>query len=185
MGYGRTSFARIAERAGLSSTGLISYHFSSKDELMEQIVVEVYTRGAQFVLPRIQAEASAAAMLRAYILSNLEFIARNRTEIAAVIEVVSNLRKPDGTLRFDASSDQASLHGTEWILKKGQADGDFRAFDTRVMALAIRAVIDRSSLYFQAFPDLDWNSYALELASIFDNATRRVDAAASREEDDE
>ena len=37
-GLAQASFARIAERAGLSSTRLISYHFAGKDELIEAVV---------------------------------------------------------------------------------------------------------------------------------------------------
>ncbi len=183
LGYARASFARIAERAGLSSTGLISYHFANKDELMEQIVVEVYTKGAEFVIPRIQAESGASGMLQAYIEANLEYIANNREAMVAVTEVISNLRKPDGTLRFDLASDEPQVSGTEWILKKGQEDGEFRPFDTRVMALAIRAAIDRSATHFAAEPDLDWRSYAGEMSSVFEHATRKADSPeASRDQ---
>jgi len=172
-GYTGASFARIAERAGLSSTGLISYHFANKDELMEQIVIEVYTEGARFIVPRIQAQPDATRMLRAYIEANLEFIANNREAMVAVTEVISNLRKPDGALRFDLASDEPQLGGTEWILRKGQEEGEFRPFDTRVMALAIRAAIDRSAVYFRAEPELDWRAYAREMASVFEHAVRR------------
>src|SRR5699024_12126000 len=40
-GYGRASFSRIAERAGLSSTRLISYHFAGKDELIAATAKDV------------------------------------------------------------------------------------------------------------------------------------------------
>ncbi|SMC01771.1 transcriptional regulator, TetR family [Rubrobacter radiotolerans DSM 5868] len=186
LGYAKASFARIAERAGLSSTGLISYHFANKDELMEQIVVEVYTEGARFVVPRIRAESDASGMLRAYIESNLAFLAENREAMVAVTEVVSNLRKPDGTLRFDLATDEPQVSGTEWILEKGQEDGEFRPFDTRVMALAIRAAIDRSAGHFAAHPDLDWKAYAREMASVFEHATRKTDMpVTTREEEGE
>lgn len=179
LGYAGASFARIADRAGLSSTGLISYHFASKDDLMERIVAEVYTKGAKFVIPRIQAQSNATGMLRAYIESNLEFIADNPEAIVAVMEVISNLRKPDGTLRFDVASDEPQVEGTEWILNKGQDEGEFRQFDTRVMALAIRAAIDRSSAQFEAYPELDWRAYARETCSIFEHATRKTDPPAT------
>ena len=40
-GYRGATFARITERAGLSSTGLISYHFASRDELIGEVVAKV------------------------------------------------------------------------------------------------------------------------------------------------
>ena len=35
LGYAQTSFARIAERAGISKS-VISYHFAGKDELLDR-----------------------------------------------------------------------------------------------------------------------------------------------------
>jgi TetR/AcrR family transcriptional regulator, fatty acid metabolism regulator protein len=39
VGYAGASFARIAEKLGISR-GLISYHFAGKDDLMRQVVNE-------------------------------------------------------------------------------------------------------------------------------------------------
>src|SRR5882757_8394362 len=39
LGYRATALARIAERAGLSSTGMISYHFRGKDDLMHAVMM--------------------------------------------------------------------------------------------------------------------------------------------------
>ena len=41
--------ALIAKRAGLSSTGLISYHFKSRDELIEQVVTTIISLMGQFM----------------------------------------------------------------------------------------------------------------------------------------
>src|SRR5687768_12945642 len=40
-GFAKASFARIRERAGLSSTRLISYHFAGKAELVAALVEHV------------------------------------------------------------------------------------------------------------------------------------------------
>lgn len=171
LGYAQTSLARIAERAQISKS-VISYYFAGKDDLMQQIVVDVYTKGAHFILPRIQAESSARGMLLAFISSNVEFIATHRKAAIAATEVISNLRKPDGTFHFDQAADEPNLQGVEWILKKGQKEGSFREFDTRVMALTIRAAIDRFGSQLIAEPSLDWAAYARELCATFDQATR-------------
>ena len=177
-GYAQTSLARIAERAAISKS-IISYHFEGKDELMRQIVIEVYTKGAHFMLPRIQAESTARGMLMAFIQSNVEFIATHRRATIAATEVISNLRKPDGTFHFDQDADEPNVQGVEGILKRGQADGEFRSFDTRVMALTIRAAIDRLASRLIARPDLDWEAYARELCSTFDHATRAIRRATN------
>ena len=52
LGYAKASFVQIAKRAGLSSPGLISYHFANKDDLISQVVAEVYAAGGAAVAPR-------------------------------------------------------------------------------------------------------------------------------------
>jgi AcrR family transcriptional regulator len=59
-GYAQTSFARVAERANISKS-VISYHFGSKDELLEEVVRSVYADGARYMLPRIEAAQTEAA----------------------------------------------------------------------------------------------------------------------------
>ena len=40
-GYAKASFSRIAKHAGLSSTGMISYHFAGKDDLITACVAGI------------------------------------------------------------------------------------------------------------------------------------------------
>jgi len=56
-------------------------------------------------------------------------------------------------------------------LRKGQHEGEFRAFDLRVMAVTIRRAIDALPPLFIANPDLDASLYARELVTLFDRAT--------------
>src|SRR5215470_5894385 len=41
VGFAKASFSRIAKHAGLSSTGMISYHFAGKDDLLAACVAEI------------------------------------------------------------------------------------------------------------------------------------------------
>jgi hypothetical protein len=56
-------------------------------------------------------------------------------------------------------------------LRKGQQDGEFRAFDLRVMAITIRQAIDVVPRWLSANPNLDVAAYARELVTLFDRAT--------------
>ncbi|MEY9841492.1 TetR/AcrR family transcriptional regulator [Streptacidiphilus sp. EB103A] len=58
-GYARATYSRIARQAGLSSTRLISYHFGSRDELMEQVLVEVGTGARRAIGERVATETTA------------------------------------------------------------------------------------------------------------------------------
>jgi TetR/AcrR family transcriptional regulator, fatty acid metabolism regulator protein len=172
VGFSGASLNVVARRAGVSK-GIISYHFGSKQALLEQIVIDVYTAGATEMIPRIQEQPSAPEQLRTYVVANLDYIANNRRAIAVATEVITNLRRPDGRPRFGAEENEWNLQGVEQILREGQRTGRFREFDTRVMALAIRSAIDGiAHLYTAGGIDVDMAAYAEELAAIFDRATR-------------
>src|ERR1700729_4645573 len=67
VGYANASFARIASRAGLSSTGLISYHFAGKSDLMAQVVEETVAAMSGYMTERMAGCSSAAGALETYI----------------------------------------------------------------------------------------------------------------------
>ena len=52
-GYRGASFAQIARRAGLSSTGLISYHFAGRDELIAEVAAKVIGDISAFMSARM------------------------------------------------------------------------------------------------------------------------------------
>ena len=173
MGYGQASFAQIAQRAGLSSTGLISYHFASKDELIEQLVDEVVTAGQAFMGPRIEAAVGARAKLRAYLESNLEFMASHRAHIVAVAEIFNALpRERGGQPAPYGVWHERGIAQLQDLLRQGQRAGEFASLSTRVMALTIRAAIDAVGYQLGADPNLDLKTNARELSALFDRATR-------------
>ena len=91
FGYSNASMAEIAKRAGVSK-GVISYHFAGKRELIEQVVKTVMEKASAVMLPRIYAEHSAAGMLRAYIESNLDFIAAHHNHMLALMNIAVGAR---------------------------------------------------------------------------------------------
>jgi len=172
VGYGQASFAQIARRAGLSSTGLISYHFASKDDLIEQVVDEVVTTGQAFMGPRIEAAQGARSKLRAYLESNLEFMASHRAHIVAVAEILSALPRGRGGQPVPyADWHERGIAQLQDLLREGQREREFVSFSTRVMAVTIRAAIDAVGYQLAADPNLDLKAHARELAALFDRAT--------------
>ncbi len=94
LGYGQASLARIAEAAG-TSKGVIIYHFGGKDELIRELLQDLITRAGAYMRPRIEAEQTGACMLRAFFESNLAFMAENRNQMAATVEIALNARAAD------------------------------------------------------------------------------------------
>lgn len=171
-GYMHASLAQIARQAGVSK-GIISYHFVSKDELIEQVVIEVYTRALHFITPTIQRQSSATDQLQIYIQTDIAFIGAHRMEVTALSEIMTNFRTEEGKLRYDVQAEEPILAALEEFLRKGQNDGDFRTFNTRVMAITIRRAIDALPRLLVADPNLDLISYAQELGTLFHNATKK------------
>ena len=176
LGYGQASLARIAERAG-TSKGVILYHFGGKDELIRELVAELVARGVGYMEPRIEAEPTGAGKLRAYIESNLAFMAGNRNHMVAIVEIVLNARAADGSRLYDPSVQDAGVAALQQLLAYFQGTGEFRTgFDPHVMAMAIRAAINAVPAQLARDPALDVGHHARELADLFHIATRPAES---------
>lgn len=172
LGYAQTSLAHIAKRAGMSKS-MITYYFATREELIEQVVKSITTAAASFMVPQIEASSTAATRLQTYLRSNIAYIAAHRMQMAAIIDIVLNERTQDGQLRYHPGFGERELQTLEAILRKGQDEGAFRAFDLRTMALAIRGAIDTVGRFLVAHPNLDGETYAQELVTLFNQATRK------------
>jgi len=176
VGFARASLARIGERVGISK-GLIGYHFAGKDDLIKQVVIDVVEAGRAYILPRVFAESSGPAMLRAYIESNLAFMREHRNYMVAVVEILRNgAFTTDSGRRVDGQDVDVAAHLLKEQLARLQAEGELRSdFDPGVMAVAIRATIDVVPHRLVRDPDFDIDSYSREVITIFDLATRAKD----------
>ena len=135
VGYANASFSRIAKHAGLSSTGMISYHFAGKDDLYAACVTEIEQVTGAYMNPRIDAADGHVGKLRAYVESNVALVGEHPAEVRALIDMVKN-----------AGSQSAAVNGRlavfEEHFRTGQEAGDFRPFDTRTVALALTGGLD-------------------------------------------
>jgi TetR/AcrR family transcriptional regulator, fatty acid metabolism regulator protein len=173
LGYAGASFARIAERVGISR-GLISYHFADKDDLIKQVVHEAAEQAIAYIRPRVLAESTGPGMLRAYIESNLAFMRDHRNNVIAMIEIS---RSADGRrIFYDDTAVVNAVGALEHGLSGFQTVGQFRPdFDPHVMAIVIRAAIEAASPRLALDQEFDIDSYSREIVTIFDLATRAED----------
>ena len=168
LGYAKASFGQIAKRAGLSSTGMISYHFDGKADLIAEVVRDVLATSLAYMRERIDAERGPAAELRAYIASNLAFIAEHPVEITALLE---SLRHGGGVTAGNDDWYHGAVDILESCLREGQRTGDFGRFDPRVTAITVRQAIDGIHTELIRRPDTDVDAYAAELVAIVERAT--------------
>jgi TetR/AcrR family fatty acid metabolism transcriptional regulator len=173
LGYANASLAEIARRAGVSK-GVISYHFEGRRELVEEVVKSVLAKATEVMRPRIIAEHSVAGMLRAYLMTNLEFLGSHHNHMLALLNIAAGARTDENKAIFEfAPVSEQAVRALEKLLRRGQEQGEFREFSIRAMAVAIRNAIDGLASQLAADPKLDLKAYANELATTFDLATRK------------
>ena len=90
----------------------------------------------------------------------------------AIIEIYRGTRRRDGRLPLDTEPIDASTTYLEQFLRGFQERGEFRKFDRRVMAYAIRSAIDAIPQQLAKGLDLDLEHYGAELADLYVHATR-------------
>jgi AcrR family transcriptional regulator len=170
LGYVKASFSRIAKRAGLSSTGLISYHFTTKKDLDWEIVKEIFGRLSHHMDLAMADVPGPQAALVAYIEGLIGFMKIDPFALRAMVGVVMH-----GGIEYDAGSEREATSGISEILQWGQAEGVFRTFDIQVMATTIQRSLDGIPLAQMTNPELDLDTYAHELVELFTLATQQRD----------
>ncbi|HEX5164505.1 MAG TPA: TetR/AcrR family transcriptional regulator [Thermomicrobiales bacterium] len=168
LGYTRATFAEIAKRAGLSSTGLISYHFASKKALDQEIAARIYSRLAAHMHAAMANVDGPASALAAYIEGLIAFMKVEPNALRAMAGIFMN-----GGIEYDADAEREATSGISDILQWGQAEGVFRAFDIAVMATTIQRALDGIPLAQLTNPSLDLDTYARELVELFRLATQQ------------
>ena len=166
-GYRNASLAQIAKRAGLSSTGLISYHFAGKDELIGEVVRTIVADIGGYMAGRMAGARGAAGALRAYIEGNIDFIATHPEQMKALMDIFLG-----GGFAYGAASENTAVSPLEDIFRSGQAAGELRNFDPAVMAILVQRAVDGLPFLLGIRPDLDVAAYKREVVMTFDLATR-------------
>lgn len=174
VGYHKASFAKIAKQAGLSSTGMISYHFDGREDLMREVAGEVTRIAEGDVRPRVEAHEHPSDRLRAAIEGEVDLFARYPSHRAALVEVLGNLGGDDPGMAAFIDDREAVLALQVEQLRKAQRAGAFRDFDPWVMVRAMRAALNDIGVRATRDPGLDVRAAGRELADLFDHATRNT-----------
>jgi len=171
LGYHKTSFAKIKERAGLSSTRIISYHFTNKAGLMQAVVTTATGMKDKFLEERIQGTTDRAGLLRGYIESEIAFLGSYPELVRVMVEMGSSGSDAEGWFMSAPLVEEFRTGRLERQLRQGQQEGAFGGFAPDVMALSIAQAIDGVAAKYAADPKLDLQRYGRELADLFVKAT--------------
>lgn len=171
LGYARASLARIAEHAGISK-GVVTYHFSSKDEIFHEMVTRFFDRGWEFMAHRIEEQPSATGQIRAWISAEIEFFSRHRTEFLAMSEVMQNHRGADGSHAFAGEVAEATA-GLAEILTAGQQAGELRGFDPHSVARILSRCVEGVLSSWAVHPSMDLTAETATLLDLISHAIRK------------
>ncbi|KAF0847450.1 TetR/AcrR family transcriptional regulator [Nocardia caishijiensis] len=167
-GYAGASFSAIADAAGLSSTGLISYHFARKQNLMDEVMRTILAEFTAFVAARSE-HGGPAERLAAFIIANCEFVRDHRNHLVTMLRLQAAAPDPEARAR-QAESDRAKLAD---LFVRGRAAGEFREFDPDLMAGFVLSLRNGVILRAAAEPGFDLATCTTELLTTIRLATAR------------
>ncbi|PTM53337.1 TetR/AcrR family transcriptional regulator [Desmospora activa] len=165
LGYANISLAKIAKKAKVS-TGLISYHFSDKEDLLNNTLTYLLKKQFQYIMERVSQKDSAYDQLIAFIDASLAYQGTHHAHNVALIEIVFNARTSDNVPYYQVSTDEEDplYVRLQEILRYGQETKGFSGFDPQNVSIMIQGAIGESMLMKGEGFDLE--AYRDELVSM-------------------
>ncbi|MBT2217533.1 TetR family transcriptional regulator [Virgibacillus dakarensis] len=157
VGYTNVSLTKVAKKARVS-TGLISYHFSGKMDLINQTLLYLLNKKLDFISGKVVREETPILQLKAYIEASLAYQVANYKKNIALIEIVFNAKNEEGVPYYKADDDDEDLLNAllKEILIEGQESQEFsNEFDVEMICVLIQGAIEESMLKNK-------NSFSLE-----------------------
>ncbi|TDL32474.1 TetR family transcriptional regulator [Jeotgalibacillus sp. S-D1] len=160
-GYINTSLSKIASKAK-TSTGLISYHFSGKEDLMNNTLLYLAEHEKASIKEKVEKEQTYTGKLMAFIEEGIAYRGTKRENITALLEIVFNVRTPNNVpyFRVEMNPEEELNVLLEEILIKGQQSKEFNDFDSKVVAMIIRGAISLSMSLPQNENDVRFEDYS-------------------------
>ena len=134
-GYAKTTFARIAEQAGISP-GLITYHFGTRDDLFTAIGQTIDQRLDAAMAGRAEGAPGYVEALQLMIVGYVAYCAEKADDMLALSQLrrgAVSAGRPEA-VREERERGVAEL---QQMFVEGQQHGSYRKFDTRTMAVTL------------------------------------------------
>lgn len=150
VGYVNTSLSKIAKKAKIS-TGLISYHFLGKEDLMNHTLLYLVEKESSFIYEQVAKKQTATEKLITFMEASLEYQATNRMNNIALIEIVFHARTADHTPYYLINDDEEDMKTNllQEILLEGKKTKEFIDIPIQAVTTIIQGAISESMLTFQ------------------------------------
>jgi TetR/AcrR family transcriptional regulator, fatty acid metabolism regulator protein len=170
LGFKGMSVGEVARRAGVSK-GVVTYHFAAKDDLIYEVVAQIFDSITDFLESRL-GRTTPNTFVADYICAWVEYYRTHTRYMLAIGEIWGNFRDDTGRRRFSEQAVEGELADVQRALELGQADGCRGQFSARVMAVTMKGALDALLGQLAADPELDLEAYGDELIALFERATR-------------
>lgn len=168
-GLSKASFGRIATEAGLSSAGMISYHFADKDELLTVLSDVALGDCVAAIEAAVAAADEPAQGLTAYLTSFVRWQDTHRDEVDALWRLSAGWKRPGEPAAFDEGLLRAPLLR---VLRAGREAGTFRPVPVEWTAHTILCAVEGYQQAMHDYPGLDADAYAAMLVDLFESGLR-------------
>lgn len=164
-GLSKASFGRIAAEAGLSSPGMISYHFADKDELLTVLCDTLLDDCVSAIEEAVAAAEDPAQGLAAYLTGFVHWQDTHRDEVGALWRLSAGWKRPGEPAAFDEALLRDPLLR---VLRAGQAAGAVRPVRAEWAAHLILCAVEGYQQALQDDPELDADAFAAALVDLFE-----------------
>jgi AcrR family transcriptional regulator len=159
------TFARIVEAGGLSSPGLISYHFADRAELLESVYLYVAELRDAAKDRALAGVAHPVDRLRTALRADTEFFAARPELFAAVVEAFHGLRDSAGRLKH-----LGETRSEDRMLELLRAAAEPAAFPAEADLRSLALIVDGAQTQFLALlhrrPELDVDAFIRTLTRV-------------------
>jgi AcrR family transcriptional regulator len=170
LGFSNFSVGKVASKLNVSK-GVITYHFPTKDLLLQSAVANYYEEAAMYMEQHIRVDKGSIDTLNSYIESCLYFAREKKKQTIAIVDIILNSRTEEGKALFNGGNDSIYQPLIE-IFKYGQeVEKSYRDFSREIMARCVRSVIDSVSLAIAKGEIKDVDEAVIEVKNIFESAT--------------
>ena len=169
LGYARCSFAEIAARGGLSSTRLISYHFSDRADLLRAVTSTIVDDMAATVADAMRRATSPRDAIHAYLRATVSFADAHRPEVVTLAALLFA-----GGLPEDPGDVDATERALASVIAAGVEAGEFSGVDPVIAADVLQRTVEGVLLRLHRTPSLDLSTLGDDLVRFFDSGLGTV-----------
>lgn len=170
-GFSNFSIGKLANKINVSK-GVITYHFQTKESLLQSVVTNYYEAASSYMEQHIRINNGSIDALNSYIESCLYFANENKKKTIAIVDIILNSRTEDGKALYK-EGDNSIYQPLIEIFKYGQEiEKVYRNFSPESMARCVRSIIDTFSLAIAKEEIKDIEEAIREIETIFELATK-------------